>query len=345
MPKHKIAIVGATGFTGSELVRILVNHSSVEIAAITSESRAGEKFSEVHPFFQEICETVLIEADALKTSELDLAFLALPHGVSMDYVEKFEDSGMKLVDLSGDFRLSSPEVYSEWYPKKHSYAKGFEQSTYGIPELYRNEIGKSDLVANPGCYPTSAILAIAPLLRDGLASSKGILIDAKSGVTGAGVKAKPVNHFSAVNDNFKAYGLKTHRHSIEIQENADIQSGKNSRIQFTPHLLPVDRGILSTVYLKPVGSIDIEKIENSYRKHYESEPFVRLRPAPPSIKDVRGTNFCDLFATYDERTENIIVISAIDNLVKGAAGQAVQNMNILLGLEETEGLNQVPVQP
>jgi len=345
MPKHRIAIIGATGFTGSELVRILINHPSVEITAITSESRAGEKFSDVHPFFQDICEMELIKSDNLETSEVDLAFLALPHGISMDFVKKFEGSGMKLVDLSGDFRLSSPEVYSEWYPKEHSYSKGFDKVSYGIPELYRDDIKNSSLVANPGCYPTSAILAISPLLKDGLARPENIIIDAKSGVTGAGVKSKPVNHFSAVNDNFKAYGISTHRHSIEIQENADKQAGKKSIIQFTPHLLPVDRGILSTTYLKPKGKLNQNDLETSFKKYYASEPFIRLRPSAPAIKDVRGTNYCDIFATYDERTENIIVISAIDNLVKGAAGQAVQNMNLLLELDEIEGLNQVPVQP
>jgi N-acetyl-gamma-glutamyl-phosphate reductase len=345
MPKHKIAIVGATGFTGSELVRILINHPSVEIVAITSESRAGEKFSDVHPFFEGICEMKLIKAADLDTKNIDLAFLALPHGVSMDYVGDFEGSGMKLVDLSGDFRLSSPEVYSEWYPKKHTYPQGFKDAAYGIPELYREEIKKSGLVANPGCYPTSAILAISPFLKEGLVSKKGIIVDSKSGVTGAGVKAKPVNHFSAVNDNFKAYGIKTHRHSIEIQENASRQAGTDTSIQFTPHLLPVDRGILSTTYLSPVEDVNQEQVENTFKRHYESEPFVRLRPSAPSIKDVRGTNYCDLFATYDERTGNIIVVTAIDNLVKGAAGQAVQNMNLILGLDESEGLNQVPLQP
>lgn len=345
MFKHKVAIVGATGFTGSELVRILINHPSVEITAITSESRAGEKFSDVHPFFEQICDLELIKANELKTSEIDLAFLALPHGVSMDYVEKFKGSVMKLVDLSGDFRLSSPEVYSEWYPKNHTYPEGFENACYGIPELYRNEIKGSSLVANPGCYPTSAILAISPLLKDGLVQAEGIIIDSKSGVTGAGIKAKPVNHFSAVNDNFKAYGIKTHRHSIEIQENANRQSGSQTSIQFTPHLLPVDRGILSTTYLRPDGDVDQDQIDETFKKHYASEPFIRLRTSAPSIKEVRGTNYCDLFVTYDKRTGNIIVVTAIDNLVKGAAGQAVQNMNIILGLDETEGLNQVPLQP
>ena len=343
MPKHKIAIVGATGFTGSELVRILINHPSVEIVAITSESRAGEKFSDVHPFFQGICEMKLIKVSELETSQIDLAFLALPHGVSMGYVEKFEGSDMMLVDLSGDFRLSSPEVYSEWYPKNHTYPQGFKKAVYGIPELYREEIKGSALVANPGCYPTSAILAISPLLKDGLVQTDGIIIDSKSGITGAGVKAKPVNHFSAVNDNFKAYGIKTHRHSIEIQENADLQADCSTKIQFTPHLLPVDRGILSTTYLRPDGNEN--QIEKVFEKHYASEPFIRLRTESPSIKDVRGTNYCDLYATYDERTGNFIVVTAIDNLVKGAAGQAIQNMNLMLELNETEGLSQVPLQP
>ncbi|MGB6035859.1 MAG: N-acetyl-gamma-glutamyl-phosphate reductase [Cryomorphaceae bacterium] len=345
MSKHKIAIVGATGYTGSELVRILINHPEVEIAAITSESRAGERFSDVHHFFQGICELPLIKAEQLNTNVSDLAFLALPHGVSMDYVEKFADSGMKLVDLSGDFRLSSPTVYNEWYPKNHTYAEGFEKATYGIPELYGEEVRTADLVANPGCYPTSAILAITPLLASGVASSEQIIIDAKSGVTGAGIKSKPVNHFSAVNDNFKAYGIKTHRHSIEIQENADKQGGRKASVQFTPHLLPVDRGILATSYLRPKGDVTEKSIHNTFEKHYSNAPFIRLRREAPSIKDVRGTNYCDIFSTYDERTGNIIVISAIDNLVKGAAGQAVQNMNLMLGLPETARLNQVPVQP
>lgn len=345
MPKHKIAIVGATGFTGSELVRILINHPDVEIVAITSESRSGEKFSDVHPFFQGICETVLIKANELQTEDIDLAFLALPHGVSMDYVEKFENSNMKLVDLSGDFRLSSPETYNQWYPKEHSYAKGFERSAYGIPELYRNEVKNSDLIANPGCYPTSAILAVAPLVQDNLVKTDSIIIDSKSGITGAGVKAKAVNHFSSVNDNFKAYGVKTHRHSIEIQENAEKLSGGEASVQFTPHLLPVDRGILSTAYLKPKDSITEDQVRDCFEKHYGEEPFVRLRSVPPAIKEVRGTNYCDIFSTYDDRTGNIIVIATIDNLVKGAAGQAVQNMNIMLGIDETQGLNQIPLQP
>lgn len=345
MPKHKLAIVGATGYTGSELVRILINHPDIEIVAITSESRAGERFSDVHPFFQDICEMPLISANDLKTDEIDLAFLALPHGVSMDYVEKFAGSSMKLVDLSGDFRLSSPAVYNEWYPKSHTYFEGFEKSAYGIPELYENEVKGAALVANPGCFPTGAILAIAPLLNEGMVSAESIVIDSKTGVTGAGIKPKPVSQFSAVNDNFKAYGIKIHRHSIEIQENAEKQAGKKASVQFTPHLLPVDRGILSTCYLRPAGEASEYTVRAAFEKQYSDKPFIRLRKNPPSIKDVRGTNYCDIFSTYDERTGNIIVISVIDNLVKGAAGQAVQNMNLMLGLSETAGLNQVPVQP
>jgi len=345
MQKYKVAIVGATGFTGSELVRILVNHPRIEITAITSESRVGECFSDVHPQFAGICDTVLIKAAVVSDQNTDLAFLALPHGVSMDYVETYKNQNFKIVDLSGDFRLSTPEVYSAWYPKAHTFPEGFETAVYGLPELNKKRIASARLTANPGCYPTSAILGLAPLLSAKMIDPDRIIIDSKSGVTGAGVKPGAVNHFSNVNDNFKAYGISTHRHTIEIKENAETLSGSAASIQFTPHLLPVDRGILSTIYARPAEEVSAEKIKRAFSDFYESEPFVRLRDTPPSIKQVRGTNYCDIFATFDETTGNIIVVSVIDNLVKGAAGQAVQNMNLMLGLDETLGLNQVPLQP
>lgn len=345
MQKYKIAIVGATGFTGSELVRLLVNHPGVEITAITSESRTGERFSDVHPHFAGICDTVLVKAAEVSDENTDLAFLALPHGVSMDYAEAYKDKNFKIVDLSGDFRLSSPAVYEDWYPKAHTFPEGFKTAVYGLPELYRDQIVSARLTANPGCYPTSAILGLAPLLSAKMIEPDRIIIDSKSGVTGAGVKPGAVNHFSNVNDNFKAYGISTHRHSVEIKENAETLSGSEATVQFTPHLLPVDRGILSTIYTRPSGEVSDEKLNGTFSGFYESAPFVRMRDTPPSIKQVRGTNFCDIFATFDKVTGNIIVVSVIDNLVKGAAGQAVQNMNLMLGLDETIGLNQVPLQP
>ncbi|GET21762.1 N-acetyl-gamma-glutamyl-phosphate reductase [Prolixibacter denitrificans] len=345
MGKKKIGIIGATGYTGSELVRILVNHPEVEIALITSESRAGEKFSDIHTSFRGIVDIVLQPASQVEKTDLDLVFLALPHGVSMDFVKKYHQKPFKIVDLSGDFRLDSPEVYHEWYQKEHVYHEGFDSAVFGLPELNRENIKQSELVANPGCFPTTAILGLAPLLSEGLVESRGIIVDSKTGVTGAGVKPKEVTHFPNVNDNFKAYGLKKHRHTIEIQDTLNKLSSEEVSLQFTPHLLPVDRGILSTIYARPVKELTTADLNALYLRYYEGHPFVRITPEAPSIKDVRASNYCNIFITFDERTGNIIVLSAIDNLVKGAAGQAIQNMNLMLGLDETTGLKQVPVNP
>jgi N-acetyl-gamma-glutamyl-phosphate reductase len=344
MPKKKIGVVGATGYTGSELVRILANHPETEISVITSESRAGEKFSDVHPFFKGIVDQPLHKADKVSKLDLDLVFLALPHGVSMEYVKQFAGKGFKIVDFSGDFRLDSARTYEEWYNKPHTFIEGFDTAVYGLPELFYEKIKEADLVANPGCYPTSAILPLAPLLQNKLIEPKGIIIDAKSGITGAGIKASATTRFSNVNDNFRAYGLKNHRHTIEIQGVLDgITAGVT--LQFTPHLLPVDRGILSTTYARPKGATSSAKLKALYQDFYKDKPFVRICDTPPAIKDVRGSNYCNIYADFDERTGNIILISTIDNLVKGAAGQAVQNMNIMLGFKETLGLNQIPVNP
>jgi N-acetyl-gamma-glutamyl-phosphate reductase len=345
MAKKKIGIIGATGYTGSELMRILINHPDVELTFITSESRAGEKFSDVHPFLEGIADHHLISLNELKGNEAELVFLALPHGVSMDFVKRFHNSGFRIVDLSGDFRLNSPESYENWYKKKHIFPEGFREAVFGLPELFKEEIRKSRLVANPGCFPTTAILGIAPLLSYGLADPSMVIVDSKTGVTGAGIKSTPVNLYSNVNDNFKAYGLKKHRHTIEMQEILDKQTKTETLIQFSPHLLPVDRGILSTIYLKPLQNTDDNELKEIFGKFYSEAPFVRLRSQIPTIKDVRGTNYCDLFMTYDERTRMILVISVIDNLVKGAAGQAVQNMNLMLDLDERRGLDQIPVNP
>ncbi|MCF8238853.1 MAG: N-acetyl-gamma-glutamyl-phosphate reductase [Saprospiraceae bacterium] len=345
MTKYKIGIIGATGYTGSELVRILTNHPDVEITMITSESRAGDLFSDVHPYLQGIADDVLVSLDQIDDYELDLVFLALPHGVSMDIVRRFHDRSFKIIDLSGDFRLSSQKVYEEWYKMDHIYPEGFEKAIFGCPELYAAKIKDAHLIANPGCFPTSAILGLAPLLHANLIESDRIIIDSKTGVTGAGIKAKNVNLYSNVNDNFKAYGLKHHRHTIEIQEIMDKISGERTLVQFTPHLLPVDRGILTTIYARPTRILEESELHELYSAFYAHAPFVRLRKQEPAIKDVRGTNYCDLYTTYDQRTNMVIVISVIDNLIKGAAGQAVHNMNIMLGLDETQGLKLIPLNP
>lgn len=342
----KTAIIGATGYTGSELVRLISNHPEIELKLITSESRKGEPLSEVHPHFSGIQDFTLQSVDDIsKFDPLDVVFMALPHGVSMTFVERFQQESFKVIDLSGDYRLSSPEVYEDWYQKRHIHPEGFEHAVYGLPELHGESIRAAQLVANPGCYPTSAILGLAPLIKAQLIRDDQIIVDAKSGVTGAGVKPKTTTHFSNVSDNFKSYGLKNHRHTIEIEEQLNQLNGEELQVQFTPHLLPVDRGILATIYSRPKKAITERELQDLYEDFYTNHPFVRLRKSPPTLKDVRGTNFCDLFVTYDERTNRIITIAAIDNLVKGAAGQAIQNLNLMFGLDETTGLNVVPLNP
>lgn len=342
--KHRIGIVGATGYTGSELVRLLAAHPEAEISAITSESRKGDKFSDVHPQFQDLFELELTSMEDLP-EDLDVVFLALPHGVSMDFVSRYHPAKYKIIDLSGDFRLSSKAVYEEWYKKEHHYEKGFNEAVFGLPELFREQIREAGLVANPGCFPTSATLALAPLLKNRLIAEDRILIDSKTGITGAGIKAKPNTHFPVVNDNFIAYGLKSHRHTIEIQETLSKYSETECTVLFTPHLLPVDRGILSTCYTKPAGPVTEAEIRELFAGFYRNERFVRVTDDIPHLKRVRGTNYCDVYVTYDERTNTIISIGVIDNLVKGAAGQAIQNMNLMLGLDEHTGLANIPLQP
>ncbi|MEN2281774.1 N-acetyl-gamma-glutamyl-phosphate reductase [Algoriphagus sp. SE2] len=341
----KVAIVGASGFTGSELARLLLNHPQVMISMITSESHVGKPFSDLHPQFLNRLDIPLVSADQVDKEYLDVIFLALPHGVSMDFVAKWKESGAKIIDLSGDFRLSSKEVYEEWYQKKHSYPEGFESSVYGLPELFAKKISDANLVANPGCYPTASILSLAPLFAHKLIEENSVIIDAKSGLTGAGIKANATTHFSNVNENFKAYGIAGHRHTIEIEEQLGRLSGNMIMVQFTPHLLPVDRGILVTAYAKVKGKMNQEKLTELYRDFYKDKPFVRLRNLAPGIKDVRGSHFCDVFPVWDERTERVIAISAIDNLLKGAASQAVHNMNLMFDFPEDTGLNQLPLKP
>jgi N-acetyl-gamma-glutamyl-phosphate reductase len=343
--KIRVAIVGATGYTGSELVRILHRHPAAEIVAITSERRAGESFADVHPHFQDIVDQRLVRADTLTDHAPDLVFLALPHGVSMDFVARYHDAPFRIIDLSGDFRLSTPAVYADWYGKEHLYPGGFEGVVYGLPELHRAAIRDARLVANPGCYPTCSILGTLPLLEANIIDPGQIIIDAKSGTTGAGVTPNEATHYSNVSDNFRAYGLKSHRHTPEIEEQLIARGAGAGAVQFTPHLLPVDRGIFATIYTRPKRDVTEAEVREAYATRYADEPFVRLRNAPPTLKEVRGSNYCDVYVTYDARTQRIITLSAIDNLVKGAAGQAVQNMNVMYGFSEDSGLRHIPMNP
>lgn len=346
MPKYKVAVVGATGYAGAELVRLLIQHPKVDLKTITSSSRAGELFSSVHPHFESLADMELQPTEALGDYDLDLVFLALPHGVSMKFIKEKDLDNYRIIDLSGDFRLVSADSYEKWYNMEHVSASLIDQAAFGISELFRDDIRNADLVANPGCYPSAAIFALAPLLKNDLIEPTNITVDSKSGVTGAGSSASEKTHFPEVFGNFSAYGLRDHRHTPEMEQALERYTGRERpQILFTPHLLPIDRGILATVYATPKKSVTADMLQETVNRFYYKEHFIRTVDAPPQVKHVRGSNFCDLFVTYDERTNKIIAVSTIDNLMKGASGQAVQNMNIMLGLIERSGLEITPLSP
>jgi N-acetyl-gamma-glutamyl-phosphate reductase len=345
MPKYKVGIVGATGYTGSELVRLLSQHPDVTIDFVTSESYKGKKISAIHPHLLDAVDIELKSVEEIGDFNPDLVFLALPHGVSMDFIKKFKNEDFVIIDLSGDFRFADRDIYEKWYQQKHVAPELLESRIYGLPELFRDQIRNARLIANPGCYPTSAILALAPLLKHGLIHSSSIVIDSKSGVTGAGAKPKRGTHFPDVFGNFTAYSLLNHRHTPEIEQTLKLHTGLTTEVLFTPHLLPIDRGILTTTYTTPKKEVSQDLIDDLFHSIYEKENFVRVMDQPPSVKNVRGSNYCDIHSVYDVRTNRIITISAIDNLMKGAAGQAVQNMNIVFGLIESTGLKQIPLNP
>ncbi len=344
--KYNIGIVGATGYTGSELVRILTTHPDTNIAGVTSRQHEGKQLTDLHPQFKDLVDIELCSQDDLVKKDLDLIFLALPHGVSMDFVRKYGIEKFRIIDLSGDFRLKSAQLYEEWYNMEHTAQKYLKKAVFGLPELFRGYIRQAQLVANPGCYPTSAILGLAPLLKYKLIKTKGIIVDSKSGMTGAGAKPKASTHFPDVTDNFSVYGLLRHRHTPEIEVAINSAYARTKiEVLFTPHLIPIDRGILTTIYAAPNGEVSRELLMEQFSNFYDREHFIRVVDDPPSLKNVRGSNYCDIFTTYDERTKRIIVVTVIDNLVKGAAGQAVQNMNIMFNLIENKGLKQLPLCP
>ncbi|MCC5943915.1 MAG: N-acetyl-gamma-glutamyl-phosphate reductase [Bernardetiaceae bacterium] len=343
--KISVAIVGATGFTGSELASLLYMHEATELRYISSESHAGKAFSDIHPQFTGIIDMPLCKADDIDIDAVEVVFLALPHGISMEYVKKWYDSDVKMIDFSGDYRLSSAEVYEDWYQKKHSFTQVFEEAVYGLPELFEAQIKAARIVANPGCYPTASILGLYPLVQHQLIDTKRIIIDAKSGTTGAGVKPKAGTMFTHVNDNFFAYGLKNHRHTVEIQEILSHFQQAALEVQFTPHLLPIDRGILATIYAPAQTAIDDATLRKTYEEAYAHSDFIRIRKTPPTLKEVRASHYCDIYPTFDARTGNVIVLSAIDNLMRGASSQALHNFNLMFGLAPDAGLRRVPLKP
>lgn len=343
-----VGIVGASGYTGVELARLLAGHPEVRLTVATSRQYAGKPLAEVFPNLRKrvdiVCENLSVD-DLIDRA--DFFFTAVPHKTAMDIVPRLLAAGKKVVDLSADYRIHDPGVYEAWY-QEHTSPDLLGEAVYGLPELYRDQIASTRLTANPGCYPTSVILAVAPLLRAGLIDPATLIIDSKSGTSGAGRAASVATLFCEVADGFKPYKVGgTHRHIPEIEQELSSAAGRPVTVSFTPHLLPISRGILSTIYgslTEKAGKVDLQAL---YEQTYGHEPFVRVLPAGtvPSTQHVRGSNCCDLAVQTDPRTNRLIVMSAIDNIVKGASGQAVQNMNLMCGFPETLGLLGAPFFP
>jgi N-acetyl-gamma-glutamyl-phosphate reductase len=325
----------------------LTHHPKIEIVYATSERFAGAAIAEVFPSFKGVIDLQFIELSIQHlTQDVDFVFTALPHGQSMAVVAECIKGGKKVVDLSADFRLKDPVLYERWYGK-HSCPDLLEEAVYGLPELHRAKIKKAQLVANPGCYPTGVILALTPLLEEGLIATSGIVVDAKSGVSGAGRSPSIANLFCEVAEGLKAYSVAKHRHAPEMEQELGSRAKGPIAMVFVPHLIPINRGILSTIYVRPAEAISTREAYGALARRYGKEPFVRLCPAGtfPSTMEVRGSNYCDLGVMVDDRSGQLIVISALDNLVKGASGQAVQNMNVMCGFPEQTGLQQNPLFP
>lgn len=346
MTKIRIAIIGASGYTGAELVRLLAGHPGVEIAAFAAEKNAGKAMQELYPQFLHLSLPVIQTTESIDWSGIGLAFCCLPHGVTQPIVAAIP-AHVKVVDLSADFRLTDLEAYRTWYGHAHAAPELQAGAVYGLVEINRERIQSARLIANPGCYPTSSLLPLIPLLRAGLIGREGIIIDAKSGVTGAGRVAKEANLFCEVNDSIHAYGIANHRHAPEIEQELTIAAGAGVTVTFTPHLMPMNRGILSTIYVPLTGGAKAADLRAALDAQYAAEPFVQVLPEgqAPATRQVRGGNHCVIGVFDDRQKGRAIVVSAIDNLVKGASGQAVQNMNLLLGFAETDGLQGLALFP
>jgi N-acetyl-gamma-glutamyl-phosphate reductase len=344
----RVAICGGSGYAGGELLRILSNHPLITVTTVTSERSAGESVADLFP---NLCHYSNLSYEPLRSGNIldkaDVFFMALPHGESQKAVDFFYREGKKVVDLSADYRLKDAKIYQQWYKSEHKFQKTLKNAVYGLPELYRREISKTRLVANPGCYPTGAVLGLCPSIKHKLIDVTSIIIDSKSGITGAGRKAEIALSYSEVNEGFKAYALATHRHTPEIEQELSSMAGKDVKVNFTPHLAPLDRGIFTTIYAGLAKKMDTGRIIDLYKNTYAGEPFIRVLEEGkfPNVKNVRGTNHCEIGLTVNRRTNTLVVVTAIDNLMKGASGAAVQNLNIMMGFDEETGLDTVALFP
>lgn len=347
----RVGVIGASGYTGGELLRLLSCHPNVSLTAVAaSEKSSGKTISSLFPHLATLSQYTIEALDPKSISQrVEIVFLALPHTTSWEVASAFLDLGRQVIDLSADYRLKTPQLYETWYQKAHPSPDLLTEAVYGLPELHRDEIRHARLVAIPGCYPTAAILQLAPLAAHNMIERDGIIIDAKSGVSGAGRTPAPAYHFPEAHEALHAYKIGTHRHTPEIEQELDLlfrassprsRSQNGLRLTFTPHLVPMNRGILSTAYARPVAPLSSHDLLTQYQTFYKQEPFVRVRPEPDLVNPchVQGANFCDLSVCYDQRTGYVISLAALDNLVKGAAGQAIQTMNIMLGFPEESGL-------
>lgn len=338
-------IIGATGYAGAELVRILSGHPNVKLSTITSRQYANKNFTEVYPAMTGSVDLVCEEysLDTFVGNKVDVAFTALPHKLPMEFVPGLLDSGVKVVDLSADFRFKNVSTY-EMYYQPHSAGDLIEKSVYGLCEVSFDDIKHTSLVGNPGCYPTSVLLPLIPLFKNRLIDLNSVIADSKSGVSGAGRSVSLATHFCEVNEGFKAYKVASHRHAPEMEEVLSEEAGEPIQLTFVPHLIPATRGMLTTIYASLEPNVKEEDIRGCINDYYSSSPFLRIFPENmlPDISYVRGTNYCDIGIKTEEKTGRLILVSAIDNLIKGAAGQAVQNMNIMMGLDETSGLIHTP---
>ncbi len=344
----KAGIIGATGYAGEELIRILTNHPDVEIKYISSRTYEGKPYNEVFPNYYGIVEDRCVSMSVEDMAEdCDAVFLALPHGLSFGQVNSGILKKTVIIDLGADFRIKDPVTYGKWYGLEHTNHEMLAEAVYGLCELHREEIRDTSLIANPGCYTTCSILSLYPAVKEGIIDPSTIIIDAKSGVSGAGRALSTGTHYAECNESVKAYKIASHRHTPEIEQELSAAAGKELVLNFTPHLIPMNRGILATCYASLNGNISEKEIFDIYRDYYKDEYFIRLlKPGQlPETRFVRYSNFTDIGLVKDERTNRVIIAGAIDNLIKGAAGQAVQNMNIRFGLEETAGLETIPLIP